>query len=101
MKIVVSKNGVHIRLTNERWIHITEAHSEMAGYYYEVLEVLCNPEAIYLGSSEELIATKEIELGKNLVVVYKEVTEEDGFVITAFLTIKIKQFERRRKIWPQ
>jgi hypothetical protein len=36
--IAISKNGVPIRLTEERWFHITEEHSEMAGYYFEILE---------------------------------------------------------------
>ena len=36
MEIVHSKNGVPIRLTEERWLHITEEHSEMAGYYLSV-----------------------------------------------------------------
>ena len=37
-EIVVSKNGVPIRLTDERWIHITEEDTEPAGYRLEVLE---------------------------------------------------------------
>ena len=28
---VKSKNGVRIRLTDERWAHITEEHCELAG----------------------------------------------------------------------
>ncbi len=48
MNVVKSKNGVPIRLTEERWIHITEEHSEMAGYYFEVLETVEEPEAIVL-----------------------------------------------------
>jgi len=47
-----------------------------------------------------LIAVKEIETGKFMVVVYKEISREDGFVITAFLTKRIKQIERRTKLWP-
>ena len=100
MEVVKSKNKVPIRLTNERWLHITEEHPEMAGYYYEVLEVICEPEAIYKGNYEELIAIKRAELGKYIVVVYKESSEKDGFVITAFLTRKIKHLERRIKVWP-
>ncbi len=38
MNVVISKNRVPIRLTDERWVHITEEHSEMAGYYFEILE---------------------------------------------------------------
>ena len=51
MEIVQSKNGVPIRLTEERWLHITEEHSEMAGYYFEVLETVQVPEAIYEGKA--------------------------------------------------
>lgn len=42
-----------------------------------------------------------IEEGKYIVVVYKELSKEDGFVITAFLTRQRKQLEKRRKIWKQ
>ena len=55
MNVVKSKNGVPIRLTEERWIHITEEHSEMAGYYFEVLETVEEPEAIYEGKMGECI----------------------------------------------
>ena len=101
MEIVKSKNGVPIRLTEQRWFHITEEHSEMAGYYFEVLETLQEPNAIYEGKEGELLAVKEIELGKYLIVVYREISKEDGFVITAFLTRRIMQIERRTKLWPQ
>ncbi len=99
MDAVKSKNNVLIRLTEERWFHITEEHSEMAGYYFEVFETIEEPEAIYEGKTGELIATKEIEKYKYIVVIYRESSEEDGFVITAFLTRRRKQLDRRRKIW--
>jgi len=98
MEIIQSGNRVPIRLTEERWLHITEEHSEMAGYYFEVLETVQEPEAIYKGKTGELIAVKEIEPKKYIVVIYKEVSEDDGFVITAFLTRRIKQIERRTKL---
>ncbi len=90
-----------IRLTEERWVHITEEHSEMAGYYFEVPETVEEPEAIYEGKMGECIAVREIEKGRYIVVVYRELSKEDGFVITAFLTRRRKQLERRRKIWGQ
>ena len=99
MDAIRSKNDVPIRLTEERWFHITEEHSEMAGYYFEVLEVVEEPETIYEGKVGECIAVKEIEKGKYIVAVYRELSKEDGFIITAFLTRRRKQFERRRKIW--
>lgn len=101
MEIAQSKNSIPIRLTDERWLHITEEHSEMAGYYFDVLEAIEEPEAIYEGKADELIAVKEIETGKYIGVIYKETSKEDGFVITAFLTRRIKQIERRTKIWPR
>jgi hypothetical protein len=101
MKVVKFKNNVSIRLPEERWFHITEEHSEMAGYYFEVLETVEEPEAIYEGKAEECIAVREIEKGKYIVVIYRELNEEDGFVITAFLTRRRRQLERRRKIWEQ
>ena len=94
-----SKNGVPIRLTEERWFHITEEHSEMAGYYFEVQEKVEEPEAIYEGKTGECIAARQIEKDKYIVVIYRELSKEDGFVITAFLTRRKRQLERRRKIW--
>lgn len=99
MDIVNSKNNISIRLTEERWFHITEEHSEMAGYYFEVLETVEEPEAIFEGKEGECIAVREVEKGKYVVVVYRELSKEDGFVITAFLTRRKKQLERRRRIW--
>ena len=99
MDVIKSKNNVPIRLTKERWFHITEEHSEMAGYYFEVIETVEEPEAIYEGKTGEALAVREVENGKNIVVVYKELSKEDGFVITAFLTKRKRQFERRRSIW--
>ena len=99
MDIVQSKNNVPIRLPEERWFHITEEHSEMAGYYFEVLETVTDPEAIYEGKAGECLAVREVVGNEYIVVVYREVSKEDGFVITAFLTKRKRQLERRRKLW--
>lgn len=73
----------------------------MAGYYFEVLETVQDPQVIYEGKAGARLAVREIEPGKHMVVVYKEISSEDGFIITAFLTKRIKQLERRTKLWPQ
>jgi hypothetical protein len=52
MDLARSKNDVRIRLTEERWLHITEEHSEMAGYYFDVLETVEAPDAIYRARQE-------------------------------------------------
>jgi hypothetical protein len=100
MSVAISRNNVPIRLPEERWFHITEEHSEMAGYYFEVLETVENPEAIYEGLTGEYLAVREVDKGKYIVVIYREVGDEDGFVITAFLTRRRKWIERRHRIWP-
>jgi hypothetical protein len=38
---------------------------------------------------------------KYMIVFYKELSQADGFIITAFLTRRIKQIEKRVKLWPQ
>jgi len=79
-KTVVSKNGVPIRLTDKRWVHITEEHTELAGYRLEVLEAIAEPERIVAGGGGELLAVRRQENGKLLVVVYGELAR-DGLLL--------------------
>jgi hypothetical protein len=96
---VISKNGVPIRLTDERWAHITEEHCELAGMRLEVLETIAHPMRIVAGGAGELLAIREQEPGKFLVVVYREIVN-DGFIITAFLTHRTGSLNRRKQLWP-
>lgn len=96
---VTSKNGIAIRLTDERWAHITEEHCELAGLRSEVVATVLQPERILLGGDGELIAVRELEEGKHLVVVYRE-GSNDGFIITAFLTRRVRSLAKRRQVWP-
>ena len=96
---VISKNGVRIRLTTERWTHITEGHCELAGMREEVLDTISYPLMIFAGNQGELIAFREIRDGKFLVVPYREMDQE-GFIITAFLTRRVDSLERRIQVWP-
>ncbi|HET6453910.1 MAG TPA: hypothetical protein VFI02_05850 [Armatimonadota bacterium] len=96
---VTSKNGIAIRLTDERWAHITEEHSELAGLRLDVLEVISDPERIVQGGYGSLLAVRQTMSGKFLVVVYRE-HESDGFIITAFLTSRISYLDRRKQLWP-
>ena len=97
---VISKNGAQIRLTDERWAHIIEEHCELAGMRPDVLETVSSPSRIIEGKNGELLAVKEILTGKYLVVVYKEF-ENDGFIITAFITSKSGSLDRRNQLWPR
>ena len=99
ISVVPSKNDVPIRLTDERWAHITEEHDELAGLRQEVLQAVAEPERIVEGRAGELLALRELEKGKWLVVVYRELGDA-GFIITAFLTRRLRSFEKRNQIWP-
>ena len=100
LETVQSKNGISIRLTDERWIHITEEHCELAGMRLEALETVANPARILEGGDGELLAIRETEKDKFMVVVYRELIG-DGFIITAFLTRRQQYLNRRKQVWPK
>ena len=93
MEVVYSKNKIPIRLTEERWFHIIESHDDLAGYYDAVLRTIEEPNCIIEGYGKVLIALQEIEKGKFLAVVYKEIDKRDGFVITAYFTKRVKLYK--------
>ena len=49
MDIAISITKTPIRLTDEYWMHISVGHSEIADFYYEILETIENPEKIFEG----------------------------------------------------
>lgn len=101
MAIANSKNNASIRLTDERWQHITVGHPEVADYYYEILETIEQSETIYEGKSGEFIAIKEFDKTspKFVVVIYKEIDKIDGFIITAFISKRRQEFNKKKVIW--
>ena len=98
LSLIPSKNGIPIRLTAERWAHITEEHAELSGRRADLLQTLAEPQRILLGQRGELLALREWESGKWLVVVYREFSD-DGFVITAFFTRRVRALEKRIRVW--
>lgn len=90
MEIVRSQAGVPIRLTDERWKHISENHPEVTPMRQEILETVAEPDLIQEGDSGELMAIRRYErtpmTNKFLVVPYREISKEDEFVLTAYLT---------------
>lgn len=91
MEKAISVNNIPIRLTYERWYHIIENHDDLASYFHDVLDTIENPEFVIQGNSGSLKATKNMGRKKWIVVIYKEISHNDGFVITAyFLNIKPK-----------
>ena len=100
MDIAYSKNGVPIRLTDERWVHIVENHDDVAGRYEDVLAALEMPDYVIKGYEGALIALRHTTEEKFFAVVYKETSDNDGFIITAYFTSKIK-IEREVILWRQ
>ena len=100
MEVAYSKHGVPIRLTPERWLHIVENHDDMAGYRDTVLAVVENPDAVVRGKAGELLALKAME-GRTVVVIYRETSPRDGFMITAFFTTEADRIRKRGLIWPE
>ncbi len=97
MDIAYSLNNIPIRLTDERWRHIVENHEDIAGYYDAVLQTVEDADYVIKGYGEALIALQEIKINKFLAVVYKEF-DDDGFIITAYFTSKLK-LKREEILW--
>jgi len=84
MDVAYSVNRVPVRLTSERWCHIVENHDEMASYFHDVLETIERPDLVARGDSGSLKAARNWGRQKWLVVIYRELSRSDGFVITAY-----------------
>ena len=98
MDIAYSVNGIPIRLTEERWAHIVENKPYMSAYYGQVLATIENPTWVLRGHAGALVAVSPLGRRQFLNVVYREVSRDDGFVITAFISRKAN---KRGRIWPK
>jgi len=85
MDVATSVNGIPIRLTYERWYHIVENHDDLASHFHDLLDIIESPEFVIRGNGGSLKATRNLGRRKWLVVVYRELSRADGFVITAFM----------------
>ena len=95
---VVSKNGIIIRLTQERWKHIILMHPSLVDKQNKVLGTVKNPDYILKGAAKELLAVSAISKRGYLVVVYKE-TFKDGFIITAYQTTDTLWLFKKEILW--
>jgi hypothetical protein len=96
MDIAFSINQVPIRLTEERWNHIVNSHDDMAAYYDDCLQVIEEPDLVLAGFGGSLKAVKGFGRNRYLVVLYKELTPRDGFIITAYF---VRKLNRRNIHW--
>ena len=94
--VVRSVNGVPIRLSEERWSHILKGHRELRDFQVEVLLTVLRPEAVYRSPPDPergpqfaavrmFARLRTIGLADNLVVHYREVSVDDGFILTSYL----------------
>ncbi len=90
MLSTISRNGISIRLPDERWQHIRDRHPEMLDQQDRILETVADPDMIQQGDSGEKLAIRsytDTTLGsKFLVVAYREISPDDGFILTAYFT---------------
>ncbi len=99
MRKTISINRVSIRLEKERWIHIVEAHNDVAGMMDDVLAAVSEPDRVLEGWEGELLAVRMIDAVKAIVVVYRENNDKDGFIITAYITKRLSWLDRRKTVW--
>ena len=92
--VVESVNGVPIRLSEERWSHILKGHGELGDFQVELLLTVSRPEAVYRPPPErspQFAAVRRFDrlrtfgLAENLVVHYREVSVDDGFILTSYV----------------
>ena len=93
MKICFSVNNVPIRLSKERFEHISSRHPEMKKSLSDILETIQNPDFVQQGDAGVFLALKKftktpVSDQKYLVVVYREIDAVEGFILTAYYTNK-------------
>lgn len=91
-----------IRLTDERIMPIFKNNSEIRECISGVLETIENPDFILAGDFGELLAVKHYDKtpvthDKFLVIMYKETSKLDGFILTAYFSRSINK--KRRMVW--
>jgi len=105
--IVKSKSGAQIRLTERQWKHIITARPQLEDFQEEILNAIEHPDEVYAPSPRvkpQLHAIRKFKrltdagLSENLVVVYRELAPEEGFIITAF-PISDRRKRRTYSLW--
>lgn len=101
MQVLTDYAGRRIRLTDERLTHVHD-HPEMAGLELGIGETLQQPERVIQSVSDPDVHLyyrfyRRTRVGDKWLCVVVKMTRNDAFVVTAYLTDKIK---RGTTIWP-
>jgi hypothetical protein len=70
----------------------------MEPYYERVLQSIENPTWILRGYGGALIAVVPLARQRHLHTVYREVSQSNGFIVTAYISHKVN---RRKIVWPE
>jgi hypothetical protein len=102
MKRVQDCFGRNVRLTDERLAHILE-HSEMQGMESAIEQVLIRPQVVRRSRSDNEVELfyefyAQTMIGHKWLCVVVKYAVNDAFVITAYLTDKLKAGE---DLWPR
>ena len=102
MRLLLDYRGVSIRLTDERFAHILE-HPEVAPLQNAIEETLSTPERVMVSVADPEArlyyrSYRATRAGDKYLCVVVKSSDEGGFVLTAYLTDKIK---RGIQLWPE
>lgn len=93
---VKTPHGVLIRTTKEYWQKIiTTKHPSIAKYEDKVKETLKDPDEIWRSKQDEEVYLYYKNIGKLYVcVIIDQVMINEGYIVTAYLTDRIKEGEQ-------
>ena len=102
MQILTDREGRSVRFTDERKAHMLN-HPEMEGLEPDTKNALREPQLVIRSATDESVQLYYYYIQKTLVgakwlCIVVKYTQEDAFVLTAYLTDKPKQGEQ---IWPR
>jgi hypothetical protein len=102
MDVLTDFEGRRVRLTEERWEHISE-HPEMASLRASLEQTLRVPQAVVQSGADPdarlyyRFYHRTMVGGKFLCVVVK-ISQTDAFVVTAYLTDRVR---KGKILWPK
>lgn len=88
---VVCKLGKRIRVTKRHWDTIVKKHESVAGLGEQVKETLQDPQYIRTSKEDEKVLLYYAPYGKYYLCVVCRHLDGEGFIITAYLTDRIKK----------
>ncbi len=88
--------GVTVRTTKKYWkVILTIKHPSISGFESEVKEALLDPDQIRKSKQDERVHLYYKSIGKLTVcVVADHVSNKEGYIITSYLTDRIKEGEQ-------